>query len=274
MAARHLRRGTWHVNHAVTVVDGRGRLHRAVLRRWARPGWELDDPDYTAEREVGVLALLQPTAIPAPTVLAADLNGTECGVPALLLSRLDGRPPRPGLVHLLRPLAETLAAIHRSGPEDGAGLQPYRLYYDRRRLTAASWIGAFPALARACEVVAEGLPSGPAGLIHRDFHPGNTLWQGDRLLGVVDWTQASWGPPALDVGHMRWNLALRWGPSAAQRFLDAYVATSGATPADQPYWDLASLLDRVLAAGAPGMKRQALARLEAHARSSLRALGG
>ena len=88
-------------------------------------------------------------------------------------------------------------------------------------------------------------------------HPGNTLWRGNRPGGVMDWPQASWGPPAVDVGHMRWNLALRWGLSAAQGLLDAYVATSGATPPHQLYWDLASLLDRVLEVGAPGLKRQA-----------------
>jgi hypothetical protein len=35
--------GSWHLNHALTVVDGDGRVHRLVLRRWARPGWDRDE---------------------------------------------------------------------------------------------------------------------------------------------------------------------------------------------------------------------------------------
>jgi putative transposase len=42
---RRLPMGSWHLNHALTVVDGGGRVHRLVLRRWARPGWDRDDPD-------------------------------------------------------------------------------------------------------------------------------------------------------------------------------------------------------------------------------------
>lgn len=43
---------------ALDVLDAGGQTHRQVLRRWARPGWDADDPDYTAEREVRVLELL------------------------------------------------------------------------------------------------------------------------------------------------------------------------------------------------------------------------
>ena len=53
LAARRLRPGGWHVNHAVDVGSGDGRVRRLVLRRWARPGWEADDPDYTVDREIG-----------------------------------------------------------------------------------------------------------------------------------------------------------------------------------------------------------------------------
>jgi hypothetical protein len=49
-SARRLPLGGWHVNHAVDVVDARGHTYRLVLRRWARPGWEADDPDYSSER--------------------------------------------------------------------------------------------------------------------------------------------------------------------------------------------------------------------------------
>jgi len=50
----------------LTVVDAQGARHRLVLRRWARPGWEVDDPDFTAQREANLLNLLAPTAVPRP----------------------------------------------------------------------------------------------------------------------------------------------------------------------------------------------------------------
>jgi aminoglycoside phosphotransferase (APT) family kinase protein len=85
---------SWLANHAVTVADRHDRRHRLVLRRWARPGWDLDDPDYTAQREATILKLLGPSTVPAPEVAAADPDGTTCDVPALLLTRLPAMPQR------------------------------------------------------------------------------------------------------------------------------------------------------------------------------------
>ena len=90
---RRLPLGGWHLNHALTVVDRHGWVHRLVLRRWARPGWDSDDPDYTAAREMTILELLHSTPVPAPVLIGADLVGDECEVPTLLLTRLPGHPP-------------------------------------------------------------------------------------------------------------------------------------------------------------------------------------
>ena len=83
----------WLANHAVDVADAAGRVHGVVLRRWARPGWDEDDPDFTAAREAAILGLLEPTPVPAPALVAADPDAAACDVPALLLDRLPGGPP-------------------------------------------------------------------------------------------------------------------------------------------------------------------------------------
>ena len=75
---RRLPMGSWHLNHALTVVDGDGRVHPLVLRRWARLGWDRDDPDYTAAREMTILELLRPTPVPAPVLVGGDIEGDEC----------------------------------------------------------------------------------------------------------------------------------------------------------------------------------------------------
>ena len=78
-------------------------------------------------------------------------------------------------------------------------------------------------------------PELPERFIHRDFHPGNTLWEGAELTGVVDWTTGSRGPAAVDLGHLRWNLALDYG----QRVADALLPH----PEHDPYYDVVTALD-------------------------------
>ena len=253
--ARRLRLGGWHVNHALDVVDAEGGTHRLVLRRWARPGWEVADPDYTVKREIRVLKLLSSMQIPAPGMVAADPDGASCDVPAILLTRLTGHPPRPedtAADGFCRQLAETLARIHDVHATAEAQLDAYRLYYDRSRANPAPWMPATSVWEQATAAVREAPPPTTMTLIHRDYHPENTLWSRRRLTGVVDWTQASWGPPALDLGHMRWNLVADHGQAIADRFLACYRATTGTAFDDQPYWDLVSLLDLLLGGDEPG----------------------
>lgn len=61
------------------------------------------------------------------------------------------------------------------------------------------------------------------------------------------------GPRELDLAHMRWNLVIDHGQAIADRFLACYRATSATVALDdQPYWDLVSLLDRLLDGDDPG----------------------
>jgi aminoglycoside phosphotransferase (APT) family kinase protein len=266
--------GGWHLNHAVDVADRRGRVHRLMLRRWARPDWAAQDADYTVEREVRVLGLLAATPVPAPAVLAADPDGTACDVPAILLTRLPGHPPGPadfGAGGFCAQLAQALAVIHDTGTAS-AWLDPYRLYYDRAAAVPAHWMTG-PVWRQAADIVRERPPETAMTLIHRDYHPENTLWSRGRLTGVVDWTQASSGPPQLDLAHMRWNLAADHGQQLADRFLACYRSMTGAELPGQPYWDLVSLMDLLLDIDDAGdFGPGELARLEDYAATAIRSL--
>jgi hypothetical protein len=79
----------------------------------------------------------------------------------------------------------------------------------------------------------------PPCFIHRDFQHFNLLWAGGRLTGVVDWSVASSGPPEVDVGHCRLNLAVLFSPDWAERFRLAYEAETGRRT--DPWWDLLAL---------------------------------
>jgi aminoglycoside phosphotransferase (APT) family kinase protein len=233
---------SWLANHAVDVADAAGRRHRLVLRRWARPGWEVDDPTFTAAREAAVLELLAHTPVPAPRLVAADPDGAACDVPALLLSRLPGRPPDPAADprRLVGGLAATLADIH--AVDAGAAAPPaFHRFYDPASLAPPAWSDLPGLWAQVLEVAAGPAPPGGSCLVHRDYHPGNTLWERGRLVGVIDWNFASLGSPSVDLAHMRVNLATDLGLEWADEFLAAYHALTGSK--HHPWWDLAAMVD-------------------------------
>ena len=235
----------WLANHAVDVADAAGRVHRLVLRRWARPGWDEEDPDFNAAREAAVLELLAPTPVPAPILVAADPGAAVCDVPALLETRLPGGPPDlggdPGRV--LQGLAAALPPIHAVpvAPAPAGPVPAHHRFYEPDQLVPPAW-SERPALwERAFAVAAGPPPDDRACFIHRDYHPANTLWTGGRLTGVVDWIGGSWGPPSVDLGHMRVNLAADLGLEVADRFLAAHQALTGFD--HHPWWDVASAVD-------------------------------
>jgi aminoglycoside phosphotransferase (APT) family kinase protein len=273
LSVRLLRIGGWHANHAITVVEPQGRRREVVLRRWARPGWDLEDPDFTTSREMLVLGILERVGLPAPRLIGADPLGASCDVPALLMTRLPGHPP--GRVRdvdtFLIQLAEVLTRIHRIGAAS-QGIPAFRTYFPMREAPLPGWLQGDLVWVSALAVAREAGPSADT-FIHRDYHPGNTLWRYGKLTGVVDWTQASLGPVGVDVGSMRWNLAADFGLRASDRFLDAYRASSGLELRDQPIWDLVTLMDLVLSMSRPGPEDE-MTPLRAHALACLKRIPG
>jgi aminoglycoside phosphotransferase (APT) family kinase protein len=244
-SVRRLTAGGWHANHALNVVDRGGRSHRLVLRRWARPEWRTEDPDFTVEREAGALELLDDTPVPAPVVVAADPEAAICDAPALLLTRLPGRPP--GLPRdvdaFLSQLAEALAQIQAVDSRAREAIPAYRNYYHPSSANPPPWSRRPELWGRAIELASQPPPNRRSCFIHRDYHPENTLWSRERLTGVVDWTSASWGPAAVDTAHMRWNLAVSYGVDVAEEFLRRHRSLASEEFDDQRYWDVVTVLD-------------------------------
>jgi aminoglycoside phosphotransferase (APT) family kinase protein len=102
------------------------------------------------------------------------------------------------------------------------------------------WLRAIDLLEDPLSLVAAS--GGERRFIHRDFHPGNVLWQDRRVSGLVDWVNASVGCPWADVGHCRVNLASELGQPAVERFLDLYRAASGRDGEYHPYWDISAAI--------------------------------
>ena len=211
-----------------------------VLRRFVRADWLVDEPDL-AEREAEALTLLEPTPVAAPAPVAVDVDGRECDVPAVLMTRLPGHPTGdPGeLEARLRQLAEPLPAINAVAVPPHARVRPYRPYHVDDDLRPPEWTARPAIWERAIEVHQGPRPEARECLIHRDYHPGNVLWEGSEVTGVIDWANTSLGAAAADVGHCRLNLHGEFD-DAADRFLGEWWAVSGGRGEIEyhPYWDI------------------------------------
>jgi aminoglycoside phosphotransferase (APT) family kinase protein len=239
---RALAGGTSSAVHELEVIGDGGRRHRLVLRRFVRLDWLAEEPDL-ATHEAAALIAVAPSRVPTPTLVASDPDGATVGVPAILMTMLDGEIDwdPPALEDYLRRLAQALELIHRIPvPADGS-LPAYRPYAVRLRRSPA-WASEPDVWTHAVELARRAAPSAERMLIHRDYHPGNVLWRDRRVTGVVDWVNASIGSPWADVGHCRMNLAGRFGQPAAERFLALYRALSGRDDDYSPYWDAVAAL--------------------------------
>jgi aminoglycoside phosphotransferase (APT) family kinase protein len=238
---RALHGGTSSAIHAVDVGTRNGRTHRLVLRRFVRVDWLAEEPD-APEREAAALEAVHRSTVATPRLVALDPDGTDAGVPALLMTRvagcIDWHPAE--LEPYLRRLAAALPAIHAVAPPFDARIPEYDPY--ELRLSGPPGSSRRPEVwSRAIEAFQHRPSSAERRFIHRDYHPGNVLWREGQLVGVVDWVHASIGSPDADAGHCRANLAGWFGLEAADRFLDLYLAASGRDDY-HPYWDIAAAL--------------------------------
>jgi aminoglycoside phosphotransferase (APT) family kinase protein len=208
------------------------------------------EPD-VAVREAASLQQAARAGLPAPELVATDRDGSYCGVPATLVSRVRGEVVlQPGNWHeWLKGLADTAAQIHRV---DAAGFRwKYRRYNDREALAVPSWSRQPEAWKEAIDIVQGPAPPYRECFIHRDYHPSNVLWLNGRISGVVDWVNACRGPAGIDVAWGRHNLANLHAVSVADDFLAAYIAAARSEFEYDPYWDLMSVVE--LLPGPPSM---------------------
>lgn len=230
--------GTSSAIHVVTVDESTGARRRLVLRRYVRADWLEREPDL-AEHEARVLQLLGSTNVLAPRLIAFDPFGQRADVPAVLMTALPGRirwSPR-DVPAYLEQLVDHLLLIHAVQVPASAGIRDFFPYYEGESLEPPPGSSCHAAWERAIAVHAKAPPVQERDFIHRDYHPGNVLWTGDALTGIVDWSSASLGSPEADVGHCRINLARHLGYDAAEQFTAIYRERSGRGEY-HPYWDL------------------------------------
>lgn len=233
---KRLTGGLTSVVHGLTV-ERNGLRERYVLRWWV-PDSEWKEWILRAvPLETAVLTKLEGSDIPAPRVIGST-DDVARGGPAILMTRL------PGKVHLmpgdrerwLREMARMLARIHALVIDE----KPFTSWLDRSRLSPPPDASRPDVWTEAIALVAEERAPARTCFLHRDYQHFNMLWSRERLTGVVDWSEACVGPPEVDVGHCRLNLAVLFSAGVADRFRELYEAESGHKV--DVWWDVQALL--------------------------------
>jgi aminoglycoside phosphotransferase (APT) family kinase protein len=210
-------------------------------------------------RQAPLLKALHAQGLPVPDVRWASPDEEPLGAPFIVMQRLPGRTliiwdPDPSfptdaasLARLWIAGAGELARIHRL-PHDHVLAhweQPTTLRAELDRWRALVKHSEDPSWQRDLHVLADALVESmpgdaPAGLVHGDFQPGNILFDGQRISGIVDWDLAVIGPQGLDLG---WYLMMAgrecwhpdWRPGETvdrADILTAYADAGGPALAD------------------------------------------
>jgi hypothetical protein len=98
---------------------------------------------------------------------------------------------------------------------------------------------------RAINIWRSGPPPTVHGLLHRDFHLGNVLWNGDTVTGLIDWAETSWGPADLDVAHLCADFAMLHATADAETFRTGYLQQGGQldpNPDAARFWFVSDIL--------------------------------
>lgn len=214
---RELGGGMHAATHRVETSSG-----PVIVRRF-EPG---DDAAASEER---VLGLIDGLGGLAPRLVGADPAGKISGEPAVVITVVPGGGNiTPSDPHAwARQLGRALAALHAQPIPEGF---PNRMEVQP------------PPTHPRVEARYPGLLAQPYVLCHVDFWSGNTVWEGETLSGIVDWSAAGSAPRGYDVAWSRDDQILLYGEDfgeeIADAFLAAYEEAAGVRVEDLYYWDL------------------------------------
>ncbi|MFD9741689.1 phosphotransferase family protein [Umezawaea sp. NPDC059074] len=133
--------------------------------------------------------------MPGPALVAVDPDAARCEHPSLLMTHLAGLTvlDDEGVGARVELLARQLVAIHAVRPAERPRGYVVLSTADTVVVPRGADAGAWAA---AVEVIRAPAPGGEKRFLHRDFQPGNVLFdaRSAKITGVVDWAGCAWGP--------------------------------------------------------------------------------
>ena len=234
--------------HLVEARLSNGKSYKIVVRRYKIFG-EYDRGE-KARREFKTFELLNQHQVPAPQALLLDETGDILGSPGIVTRFVDGslmlEAPSDAM-DWARKLAGMLAKIHAipCGKDEqsfllkGNAEATWFLKYD----VAPKYMQDYPDGADVWQTLRELYPNirdVPSALLHLDYWSGNILWYKNEISAVLDWEEAAYGDPAIDVAYARMNMFLMSLPNAADEFLRVYESDMGHKVENLGFWELAA----------------------------------
>ena len=229
---------------AIEAEELSGRRRTLVLHQYGAANLQAD-PDI-ATHEYRLLDLLATAGLPVPRPYLADASCSIVASPCLLQDFIDGEriDDPPDLAAFTAELAAFLAALHGTAIDRADVPFLADVVDDTTRM-----MGTHPARATAFRWATAVLGALKAAwppqqlnrsaVLHGDYWPGNVLWRGGRLVGVVDWEDALFGDPLADLAVTRLEVAGFYGTAATNRLTRQYLALRPELDVSMlPLWDL------------------------------------
>jgi aminoglycoside phosphotransferase (APT) family kinase protein len=218
----------------LSVQDGKDQIIQLVVRC---PGLrDLELHPHMVSHEFRLLSYLYEAGLPVPRPYFIDADGTYLSRPCLVYSYIPGHTlsnPK-DLSPYLGQMADTLALIHRFSTTE-------LTFLPMRKEEIASWLTQPGLEDEARALLQAAWPWGQKNrsvLLHGDYWPGNILWRGERLVGVIDWEDAALGDPLADLASTRLEVLWSFGKEAMDHFTVFYCQANPVDTTNLAYYDL------------------------------------
>lgn len=232
---------------AFEFKDVGGQIRKMVWRSYDKGIFEAISS--SVAREFRLLQIIHSLGLATPTPHHLDLSGEIFNRPYLVLAYSEGQMlfTPPDLESYLHQFAAHLAQIHR------ADYTSFDLSFLPERANGCAEMRRKQAKSIDSSLYEERIRNGLTSLwplsqqnnntlLHGDYWPGNSLWQGGQLVAIIDWEDGEWGDPLIDLAKSRSEIVWIFGGEAMNRFTRYYQALMPFDYNHLPYWDLCAAL--------------------------------